>query len=287
MTKGISVHIGVNNVRPEGYAGWNGLLRGCEADARAMAAIAASRGFADTQRTVLLTEAATRDAVIAAIASAARALKAGDLFFLSYSGHGGQLPDLNGDEEDGLDETWCLHDAQLVDDEVHALLTDFDEGVRVIVVSDSCHSGTVLKSVKDDGTPVDGVAKHMPRDVIVEAFRANTGLYTPILRDAKLAGALRRIRASCIFLSSCQDHQRSLDLPTHGLFTKLLLEVWSGGAFGRAAAPSSRSHAAFHAAIRAKTIPSQTPNLTFEGIRSPGFEAQVPFTIVDPTTDEP
>ena len=41
---------------------------------------------------------------------------------MSYSGHGGQTPDLNGDEPDRKDETWCLHDGQLIDDDALIVL---------------------------------------------------------------------------------------------------------------------------------------------------------------------
>jgi hypothetical protein len=36
------------------------------------------------------------------------------VFFVS--GHGGQVKDTDGDEEDGLDETLCLWDGQCADD---------------------------------------------------------------------------------------------------------------------------------------------------------------------------
>ena len=58
----------------------------------------------------LLDEKATAASVLEGIRNAARELKAGDLFLIQYSGHGGQVPDRNGDEADGLDETWCLYD---------------------------------------------------------------------------------------------------------------------------------------------------------------------------------
>ena len=61
----------------------------------------------DFKSTLLLTKAATSKNVIAAIADAAATLHSGDFFLLSYSGHGGQVPDTNGDEtEDDMDETW-------------------------------------------------------------------------------------------------------------------------------------------------------------------------------------
>ena len=60
--------------------------------------------------------------------AAAKALSAGDLFFLTYSGHGGQVPDVTGDEADKQDETWCLFDGQLIDDELYFELSRFASG---------------------------------------------------------------------------------------------------------------------------------------------------------------
>src|SRR6187397_378801 len=143
MAQGLSLHIGLNSVNPKHYAGWSGKLTACEADANDMASIAGSRKFASKK---LLTKKATRSAVKSAIAAAAKKLKSGDIFFITYSGHGGQLPDQNGDEDDGLDETWCLYDGELVDDELFAAWANFRSGVRILVLSDSCHSGTVARA---------------------------------------------------------------------------------------------------------------------------------------------
>ena len=59
MTQGMSLHIGVNEVDPDHYAGWSGPLRACEADAGDYHDIAAAQSF---ETRTLLTEAATRDA---------------------------------------------------------------------------------------------------------------------------------------------------------------------------------------------------------------------------------
>src|SRR5216117_3817966 len=95
MAQGISVHVGLNRVDPDQYEGWDGQLTACEADAKDMEALAKAQGF--KSRSLLLTKAATAAAVSAAISSAAKTLKSGDLFFLTYSGHGGQVADTNRD----------------------------------------------------------------------------------------------------------------------------------------------------------------------------------------------
>src|SRR5690606_41969154 len=68
---------------------------------------------------VKLTKEATRDQFKDIVRSYSKKLQPGDLFLLTYSGHGGQLPDLNNDEADAIDETWCMYDGQIADDEIY------------------------------------------------------------------------------------------------------------------------------------------------------------------------
>ncbi len=77
--------------------------------------------------------------------------KANDSLFLHYSGHGGSQKDVdpNTDEVDGTDETWCPCDydsaGQIVDDELWEILVKpLPSGVRLTVLSDACHSASVL-----------------------------------------------------------------------------------------------------------------------------------------------
>ena len=100
--KALSLHIGLNEVDGAAYGGWTGPLAACEFDANDMAAIAKSKSM---KPTVLLTKKATRSNVLKAMRASAKALASGDLFFMSYSGHGGQVPDVSGDEADKQDET--------------------------------------------------------------------------------------------------------------------------------------------------------------------------------------
>src|SRR5215510_247455 len=128
MPQAFSIHIGLNEVDPKHYQGWNGKLVACEFDANDMEKLATARGFAAKK---LLTEEATADAVITALEDATEKLDSGDTLLLTYSGHGGQVPDANGDEQDRMDETWVLYDRQMVDDELYSLLGKFKPGVRI------------------------------------------------------------------------------------------------------------------------------------------------------------
>ena len=278
MAKGIALTIGLNAVDPAHYGGWSGELNACEADANDMTDIAKSAGFSVKS---LLTKAATRSRVIKEVTAASKTLKAGDIYMLSYSGHGGQLPDLNNDESDSKDETWCLYDGELVDDEIYALLGKFAQGVRILVFSDSCHSGTVLKQAfypptararAADGSSTEVKFRNMPIEAALRTYRDNKDLYDPILKNNKLKEARDAVKASAILISGCQDNQLSQDGAFNGLFTGTMLRVWNGGKF-------KGDYRSFRKAIVDRMPASQTPNYFKVGMLNTTFEKQKPFRV--------
>ena len=279
MARGISLHIGLNRVDPAHYQGWDGALTACEFDANDMRAIAVSQGFEPRS---LLTKEATAEAVLSAIEGAAGELGQGDLFLCTYSGHGGQVPDRNGeDEEDRSDETWVAYDRQIVDDELYALWARFAPGVRIFVLSDSCHSGTVVRdieakvpgpvSTRQKAAAESPRYRALPRDVMIATYRANARLYDAI--QERLPGAERADPAATVLLiSGCRDDQLSLDGCSNGLFTENLRAVWADGAW-------EGGHAEFREAIRARMPAKQQPNYLRVGATNPEFERQKPFTV--------
>jgi metacaspase-1 len=288
--RAISLHLGLNAVSAAAYAGWDGPLAACEFDANDMAGIARAKGM---KPTVLLTKKATRANLLAAMRRAARTLKAGDLFFLSYSGHGGQVPDVSGEEADKQDETWCLFDGQLIDDELYFELSKFAAGVRILVLSDSCHSGTVTRAP----APAPGTAharpKQMPAAVAMRTYREHQAFYDKLqLEVARAAGKVavdpdtalanvaasgrlgaivRKFNPAVVLISGCQDNQTSMDGDHNGAFTEQLLRVWGHGSF-------KGNYGSFHARIRAALPASQSPNLFALG-KAGTFLAQTPFTV--------
>ena len=287
--KAHSLHIGLNGVSAAAYEGWDGPLAACEFDANDMAAIAKSKGM---KSTVLLTKKATRKNTLAGIRSAAKALRAGDLFFLTYSGHGGQIPDIDHEEFDRKDETWCLYDGELIDDELYLELSKFAAGVRVLVLSDSCHSGTVTRDRPPPPMPGQR-PKLMPASVAMRVYEAHQGFYDQLQRDVAKAArgarldpdaALAQVGAaahatalvgtfkpSVLLISGCQDNQTSLDGDHNGAFTEQLLKVWNHSAF-------TGNYSGFHARIKAAMPASQTPNLFVLG-KAAKFLGQKPFTV--------
>jgi hypothetical protein len=268
MATGLSLHIGLNRVDPDQYEGWDGALSACEADARDMKAIAVAKGF--TVSGILLSPQATSAAVMAAVKAAAKVLKAGDIFLITYSGHGGQVRDTNGDEPDKMDETWVLFDRQVVDDELYALWGRFRKGVRVFALSDSCHSGSVVRAVPDFIAGGDRV-RAMPRSVGKKVEAAHAKLYRSIQKDNTPAKKVS-VKAAVLLVSGCMDNQYSMDGPRNGAFTGALRKVWRNGAF-------TGDYRRFRDRIVALMPATQTPNYFVVGAKNAAFEAQKPFTI--------
>jgi Caspase domain len=141
---GWSLHIGLNRVNPDSYGGWPGRLRGCVNDVKDVQSIANLQQFTSV---LLINDEAKREAVRTKIREIAAKCKSGDIFFLSYSGHGGYItdPTVPPVKPSGMSDTWCLYDGEIIDHELYNCWADFPEGVRILVLSDSCHSGTIVR----------------------------------------------------------------------------------------------------------------------------------------------
>lgn len=224
MAKGYALLVGMERVDAKYYAGWEGVLEQPENDAKAMEQIARQLGF-ETQ--LLLNSKATREAVISSISEIAAQMEPEDLFFLYYSGHGGQVPDLDGDEEDEFDETWCLYNGQLIDDELHVLWGDFKENSRVIVISDSCHSGTITKALPMDNCLI---SKSLPEQYVMKTFNENKSFYQKIAEEVQRKG-YKEIKASVHLMASSQDSQSSYAFADAklSLFTTAFCKLWNAG----------------------------------------------------------
>jgi len=287
VAKGKAICIGLNHVDPQHYNGWSGELNACEADAKDMTLLASSQKF---ETTTILTTEATREVYYSEMGKAADALQAGDILLVTYSGHGGQVPDQNEDEPDGLDETWCLFDGQLIDDENFLLLSKFKEGVRVIFLSDSCHSGSAIKELElRRALALRGYTSHsigssighsagmepvvyrgMPMDVVSSVYLANKAFYDDL--GSKLPKTKAKVNASCLLISGCQDSQLSADGAFNGRFTGVLKTVWNGGKF-------SGTYKGFHNSIAQRMPLDQTPQLFPLGVDTEKLSLEKPFTI--------
>ncbi|KAI9851905.1 MAG: hypothetical protein M1824_002444 [Vezdaea acicularis] len=74
----------------------------------------------------------------------------GDSVFLSYSGHGGQVKDPDGDRDSGFDDTICPVDfstsGQITSDTLHkTLVSPMLPSCRLTILFDCCHSGSAVE----------------------------------------------------------------------------------------------------------------------------------------------
>lgn len=266
MKKAISLHIGLNYVDPEHYAGWDGQLTAAEFDSADMHLIAKAEGF---EAKLLQRSDATMAAVKNEIGKVAQKLVAGDIFMVTYSGHGGQVPDIGNDEADLLDETWCLYDGQLIDDEIESLWASFEKGVRILIFSDSCHSGTIAKSMLNLELLKTALRpKFMPREIAISTYLKNRDRYLKENHSIPKA----EVKASVKLISGCQDNQYSYDGTFNGQFTARLKSVWNGGKF-------NGNYKDFHQKICDGMPGNQTPNHYNTGVIDSIFNAQRPFQI--------
>lgn len=195
--------IGIN------YHGMKGELHGCINDVINLNEMLTNvYGFQDDEIRIMTDDTdciPSKDNIIAGIEWLVRGAESGDSLWFSYSGHGGQQPDPEGLEEDGMNETLIPIDygssGMIPDNELaQRLLGELPDGVRMTVVIDACHSGSGLDlafSWTDDGW--------------VEAVNPEF------------------VQADCIMISGCQDEQTSADArfggQAAGALTTALLRV--------------------------------------------------------------
>lgn len=138
-SKFLALNSGIND-----YPGTGNDLNGCINDcADWNGPLARQYGFRttilrDSEATATNTKSWLTDAVA----------KAGDGWHIvwTYSGHGSNVPDKDGDEPDSRDECICLYDRFLIDDEIRDILKNLHPLAKFTFISDSCHSGTVTRA---------------------------------------------------------------------------------------------------------------------------------------------
>jgi hypothetical protein len=243
MPQGIAVLAGLKSVNPNNYGGWNGQsgCQGCELDVDNMFGLLRPFGYTFN---ILKTADATASKILSSLTTAASKLVAGDILVFYFSGHGGQTTDTNGDEADSRDETICAYDRQIIDDELNPIWLKFKPGVRIIMLSDSCHSGTNFKAA----IPVKS---------------------TSISADKN---ALNQMQAQMIHISGCRDEQISIGELDGGTFTKALMRIWNGGQF-------AGNYQQFRQALVANLPSTQQPEYNEYGPVHHPFRSQKPFSI--------
>lgn len=200
-------------------------LAGCVNDAYDWAEVLGARGFVGT----VLTDA---DATLAAVTAEFRQMlvqaNRGDTVVFQYSGHGTWIPDGpwgevdGGDEPDGRDEALVpvdYPDAGLItDDDLYRLVNDNrDQGVRVLIVADSCFSGTVYRAMGGNAAPMKvSSGEPTPRVRFMPPAKVLPTEALPVAQRVAEKPANGHPRTGAALLAACRDDQAAWDASFHG-----------------------------------------------------------------------
>lgn len=210
-------------------------LNGCVNDTREWQEFFESLGF-KTER--MLNGEATRTAILDSLRGVISSAKAGDIIAIQYAGHGTQVFDQDGDEDDGKDEALCCHDFRtgklVLDDDLKEIAFTLNPGASLSFFFDSCHSGSATR-VSVTGPHVSSVpAGAVPR--IVHADQqlndAHAAFYQS-LPEAKRAKRSVRMRGVSdpyegsidILFAAALPHQYAHEIGGAGVFTKTAMKV--------------------------------------------------------------
>lgn len=235
------------------YPGTGADLNGCVNDAQDWAEVLNHEGY----EILVMTEANKRSVMNELYDLVSKALFADRIVF-TFSGHGTWMPDADGDEADGRDEALVMAglspDDLILDDELQEVFSHLEFGARALILSDSCHSGTISRfsgSLEAPGaadlnarrflSPVElGVGIDFGRAIELERAPANSP------------------RRTASMISGCTDAEYSWDAwfdgRANGAFTRAAIDTeMSGLSLGR-------WYAGIRQLLPAATYP-QTPQL--------------------------
>ena len=195
------------------YAQDNQDLKGIEQDVEKMRELFVNLGF-----TVKILENKESMKLLDNLTNYANRLNDKDVFAFYYTGHGSHKVDENRDESDGQDETLVLSDGKvnkhLIDDILYQKFNDIK--AKKLVFFDSCHSGTVFRSLGGKTQP-----KSMRPEDVTESFTLSAS------RGISVGGGDTMKSGDFVVFSSSQDTEESLATPTGSLFTNAVTEVFS------------------------------------------------------------
>ena len=170
---------GINN-----YPGTRNDLNGCVNDAKEWKGLLINKYGYNEIRT-LFNDNVTIKNVTNNMIDVVKSSKDGDKLAITYSGHGSKARDRNGDEPDKIDETWYLYDGHLLDDTIRSIISKLNKNVRLTIISDSCHSGTVSRAFLSTMSDETYYAKprYMPPEDEIEAITMGAPVARKFLQE--------------------------------------------------------------------------------------------------------
>src|SRR5512136_938221 len=199
-----AVCIGINN-----YPGTSNDLQGCVNDANDWSVLLTDFGF---ETSMMLDSQATRQNIKTKLNELIASAGESDVIVFTYSGHGTQVIDTSGDEGDTYDEAIYVYDGTILDDDLRIIIDKIDSKATLVVISDSCFSGTVTRVIPENTRPRFMPNKNISGDRVVRKRF--------LLPEANMPE---------ILISGCTDSEYSYDAEIDGRYngamTALALKV--------------------------------------------------------------
>jgi len=221
MPKTIAVLAGFPdiNLNSSGYDGWTGFepLPGCTQDLKNMRKLL--EGYKFDQLYILSgRNLGTAQYIIKTLEYQTSLLKAGDLFVFYFTGHGVQAPHPERIEKDGFDDAICCYDRPLLDLELGNVWAKVGFGVRIVMMSDSCHSGTNAAIL----SKIENMRTDFMKSMSITAS-SSSSTYPRITSV--------NIKAMLIHYGACEDRDTSAAYDTGSPFTDAIYELCQEGKF--------------------------------------------------------
>jgi hypothetical protein len=229
-----SLHFGVNKVDQSRYDDMIPELAHAESDALYYHEMATRAGF--TTAPPFVGSDATSLNLISGLEAIARQVTSTDLIMFTYSGHGSQVEDIDKDEESGWDQVLLLFDRPFIDDEFARLWALFPPRSRILMITDSCHNGTVSKFVELDAgkkNQPSGTNTSRIRGISPDGIRATFDSHLGFYKSIKI-GPDPAISATVVHYAACADMEVCDDggeNDSNGLFTQKFILTYEEGKF--------------------------------------------------------
>jgi hypothetical protein len=206
-------------------------LNGCVNDSHAWAELLTSHyGFSSSDVRVITDTEATKRNVISALKDLVTGAQPGDVIVFQNSSHGSYVADKTGDEA-MYDEVLCPYDIadnDISDDELREFIGNINEGVRLTVILDNCHSGSATRAAVGEGTGM-RTPDDRRRRFLSPALRGKPILDNPWKAKPKTRVKYPESQMREVLLAGCRDIEYSYDAyfdgVYHGAMTYFALQV--------------------------------------------------------------
>ena len=216
-------------------------LNGCVADAELWAQTLENLDF---ETRILTDDQATREGILNALEALVAGGQPGDVLVFQFAGHGTQVKDLDGDEDDDRDEALCPVDIAegrfVIDDDIWAVLGKLTAGVNLTVFLDCCHSGSATRAF---GFPFGGSPATTDRRRYLVASREMRDAHMKFREDLGTTGVECSAEVMAwVNFSACQPHEVAWESKGQGDFTRHATKALETG-------PGGFTHDSFQACI--------------------------------------